>query len=44
MPIRYEVSDAVVVITIDRPQAMNALDPQHNADLAAAFARYEQDD
>ena len=44
MPIRYEVSGAVVVITIDRPEAMNALDPQHNADLAAAFARYEQDD
>ena len=44
MPIRYEVDDAVVVITIDRPQAMNALDPEHNDALTEAFARYEDDE
>lgn len=44
MPIRYDVTGAVVVITIDRPEAMNALDPEHNDALAAAFARYEEDD
>jgi enoyl-CoA hydratase/carnithine racemase len=44
MPIRYNVAGAVVVITIDRPEAMNALDPDHNDALADAFARYEEDD
>lgn len=43
MPIRYEVSGAVVVITIDRPEAMNSLDPEHNQALANAFERYERD-
>jgi enoyl-CoA hydratase/carnithine racemase len=44
MPIRYDVTGPVVVITIDRPEAMNALDPEHNDALADAFARYEADD
>ncbi len=44
MPIRYEVSGAVAIITIDRPDVMNALDPAHNEALAAAFARYERED
>jgi enoyl-CoA hydratase/carnithine racemase len=44
MPIRYDITGPVVVITMDRPEAMNALDPEHNAALAAAFARYEADD
>jgi enoyl-CoA hydratase/carnithine racemase len=43
MAIRYDVSDHVVVITIDRPEAMNALDPEHNDALADAFGRYEAD-
>jgi enoyl-CoA hydratase/carnithine racemase len=43
MPIEYDVTGAVVVITINRPEAMNALDPAHNDALAAAFARYEED-
>lgn len=44
MSIRFDVSGPVVVITIDRPEAMNALDPAHNDALADAFARYEADD
>jgi enoyl-CoA hydratase/carnithine racemase len=44
MPIRYEVSSAVAVITIDRPEVMNALDPEHNEALTAAFEEYERDD
>jgi enoyl-CoA hydratase/carnithine racemase len=44
VPIRYEVAGPVVVITMDRPEAMNALDPEHNAALADAFSRYEADD
>jgi enoyl-CoA hydratase/carnithine racemase len=44
MSIRYEVSGAVAVITIDRPEVMNAVDPEHNEALAAAFERYEGDE
>ena len=44
MPIRYEVSGAVVIITIDRPEAMNALDPAHNRALSDAFERFERED
>jgi enoyl-CoA hydratase/carnithine racemase len=43
MPIRYEADGAVVLITIDRPDARNALDPEHNDALAEAFAAYEKD-
>jgi enoyl-CoA hydratase/carnithine racemase len=43
MPIRYQISGAVVVITIDRPEAMNALDQAHNGELAAAIHRYQDD-
>jgi enoyl-CoA hydratase/carnithine racemase len=43
MAIRYDVDGAVVLITIDRPEARNALDPEHNAYLAAAFADFEAD-
>jgi enoyl-CoA hydratase/carnithine racemase len=44
MPIRYEVSGAVVIITIDRPEAMNALDQAHNRALSDAFERFERED
>jgi enoyl-CoA hydratase/carnithine racemase len=44
MAIRYEVSAAVAIITIDRPEVMNALDPAHNEALTDAFERYERDD
>jgi enoyl-CoA hydratase/carnithine racemase len=44
MPIRYQVSGTVAIITIDRPEAMNALDPEHNQALAEAFDRYESDE
>jgi enoyl-CoA hydratase/carnithine racemase len=44
MPIRYDMAGPVVVITIDRPEAMNALDQDHNDALAEAFGRYETDD
>jgi enoyl-CoA hydratase/carnithine racemase len=43
LPIRYETDGQVVVVTIDRPEAMNALDQEHNAELADAFDRYEAD-
>lgn len=43
MPIRYEPDGHVVLITIDRPQFHNCLDPEHNDALAAAFEDYEKD-
>ncbi len=43
MPVRYEIDGQVVLITIDRPEAMNALDGAHNAELTEAFDRYESD-
>src|SRR5882724_3738557 len=44
MAIRYQPDGQVVLITIDRPQFHNCLDPEHNDALADAFARYEADD
>src|SRR5581483_8878246 len=44
MPVRYEVRDRIATITIDRPEAMNALDPPMLHGLAEAWDRAEQDD
>ncbi|MBV8979812.1 MAG: enoyl-CoA hydratase/isomerase family protein [Acidimicrobiia bacterium] len=44
MPIHYEADDHVAVITIDRPEARNALDMYHFRDLAAAWRRFKDDD
>jgi enoyl-CoA hydratase/carnithine racemase len=44
MPIHYEQAGRTVRITIDRPEALNALDPAHNEAIAAAFARFRDDD
>ena len=44
MGIRTDLVGAVAVVTIDRPEAMNSLDPEHNAALTAAFDRIEHDD
>ena len=44
MPITVETHGPVALVTIDRPQARNALDEEHNRDLTGAFARIERDD
>jgi enoyl-CoA hydratase len=44
MPIHYEADDHVAVITIDRPEARNALDMYHFRDLAAAWRRFKDDE
>lgn len=47
MPIRVDVDrsdDRVLIITIDRPEARNALDPEHQADLGTAVADFEADE
>ena len=42
--IRTEKRDAVTLVTLDRPEALNALNGQVLADLIAAFADYERDE
>ena len=44
MPVHYEVNDRVATITIDRPEAMNALDPPMLFGLAEAWDKAEEDD
>ena len=45
MPIHYDKrDDHVVVITIDRPEARNALDLYHFRDLAGAWKDFSYDD
>jgi enoyl-CoA hydratase len=41
--VRYEPDGAVVTVTIDRPEARNALDATTAGALADAFRRYEED-
>ena len=28
MPVRYEVHERIAIVTLDRPEAMNSLDPE----------------
>jgi 2-(1,2-epoxy-1,2-dihydrophenyl)acetyl-CoA isomerase len=44
MTIRYDVADAVATITIDRPDALNALDVATKVALREAFERAAADD
>jgi enoyl-CoA hydratase/carnithine racemase len=41
--IRVDVSDHILTITIDRPEAMNALDPPAHVELSAIFDRFASD-
>jgi enoyl-CoA hydratase/carnithine racemase len=43
LTIHSEADSHVVLITIDRRNAMNALDPEHNAALGAAVEQFEAD-
>src|SRR6266542_2790071 len=40
----YEQSDRLVTITINRPEAMNAIDPETNQALIDAWTRFRDDD
>ena len=45
MPIHYELDDSHIVrITIDRPEARNAMDMEHFAQLRGAWERFGDDD
>jgi enoyl-CoA hydratase/carnithine racemase len=43
MGLLFEVRDGVAVITINRPEALNALDPETQGELAAAWRRLRED-
>jgi enoyl-CoA hydratase/carnithine racemase len=44
MPVRYDQDGHVVTITLDRPDALNSIDRAMNAELAAAWERFRDDD
>ena len=44
MTVRYEAEGAVVTVTIDRPAARNAVDPDTAAALADCFRRFAADE
>lgn len=43
MPIHYEQNGAIITITIDRPEAHNALDEEDSTALSQAFERFRND-
>ena len=43
MPILYEKSGRIATITINRPEALNAIDPRTNAELEEAWADFRDD-
>ena len=44
MPVTFDVQDYVATITLDRPEAMNSIDPESIDALIAAWARISSDD
>lgn len=44
MPIRFEAKGAVALLTIDRPEALNALDFETNEALITAWQKFRDDD
>jgi E-phenylitaconyl-CoA hydratase len=43
MPIQYEKSGRIATVTINRPEALNAIDPQTNRELQEAWADFRDD-
>jgi len=44
MSIRFEKDNRLAIVTIDRPEAMNALDMSHNTELDRVWAEFRDDD
>ena len=43
MPIIYEKKDKIAIVTINRPEAMNAIDPETTEELAKAWMDFRDD-
>jgi len=43
MPVLYEKKDKVAIITINRPEAMNAIDPETSEELSKAWLDFRDD-
>ncbi|WP_144640480.1 enoyl-CoA hydratase/isomerase family protein [Bordetella genomosp. 13] len=44
MPLDFTVADHVATLTLNRPEAMNSIDPDMRAELKAAWRRIDEDD
>jgi E-phenylitaconyl-CoA hydratase len=44
MPLQFEVRERIALITLGRPEAMNAIDPETFRALDESWTRFEQDD
>lgn len=44
MTVHYELEGHIATITLDRPDALNAIDQEMNGELAAAWVRFRDDD
>ena len=44
MSVRYEQAGRIVTITIDRPEALNAIDPETHQALIEAWMRFRDAD
>lgn len=44
MPLLYEVQDGVATVTLNRPEAMNSIDPETRAELRETWTRIAADD
>ena len=44
MPVHYTLAGHVATITLDRPEALNAINREMNAQLAEAWVRFRDDD
>lgn len=43
-PVLYEQKDKIVTITLNRPEAMNSIDPETQEELVRAWTRFRDDD
>ena len=43
MPVQYEVQERIATLTLNRPEAMNSLDPESLVELNDAFQRANTD-
>lgn len=44
MPLLFEKKDQIVILTLNRPKAHNAVDPETILDLVSAWEEYRDDD